>query len=83
VEDRNERIKWALRRLYYRQRRYRDANGAYASNLEALRASEVRVDGAEFRPVLHTNGSSYEISAAGFDGSVVRITDDGRVWLTR
>jgi len=25
----------------------------------------------------------YEITATGFDGAVVHITQDGRVWLTR
>ena len=31
VEDPDERVKWALRRLYYRQRRFREANGDYAT----------------------------------------------------
>ena len=81
VEDPNERVKWALRRLYYRQRRYRDAHGVYATNLDALNASDIRVDGIEFRPVLHASGSLYEITANGFDGAVVHITNDGRVWV--
>ena len=83
VEDPNERVKWALRRLYYRQRRFRDANGAYAANLDALNAADIRVDGAEFRPVLDATPSLYEITAKGFDGAVVHITQDGRVWSTR
>jgi hypothetical protein len=83
VEDPNERVKWALRRFYYRQRGFRDANGAYASNLEALNAADIRVDGGDFRPVLHATPSLYEITANGFDGAVVHITQDGRVWLTR
>src|SRR5205823_1768662 len=36
VEDPNERVKWALRRLYYRQRTFRAANGIYSSTLDAL-----------------------------------------------
>ena len=83
VQDPNERVKWALRRLYYRQRRFRDANGGYAASLDALNASDIRVDGVDFRPVLHATPSIYEITARGFDGAIVHITQDGRVWLTR
>jgi hypothetical protein len=83
AEDPNERVKWALRRLYYRQRRVHDANGGYATNLEALNAADIRVEGADFQPVIHATPSLYEITARGFDGVVVHITQDGRVWLTR
>ena len=36
VEDPNESVKWALRRLYYRQRALREKSGAYASTLKQL-----------------------------------------------
>jgi cellulose/xylan binding protein with CBM9 domain len=83
VADRNEMLKWALRRLYYRQRGFRDANGRYAATLEALHASDIRIDGLDFRPSLHLTPTMYEIAAQGFDGATVHITQDGRVWLTR
>ena len=83
VEDPNEQVKWALRRLCYRQRRFRAANGSYAATLDALNAADIRTDGLEFRPVMHATRSLYEISANGFDGAVVHISQDGRVWLTR
>jgi hypothetical protein len=83
VEDPNERVIWALRRLYYRQRRVRAAGGDYARTLEALNATDIRVDGLEFRPVMETTGSLYEISARGFNGAVVHISQDGRVWVTK
>lgn len=83
VEDRNERVKWALRRLYYRQQTYRRTHGRYATDLAALRAGDIRVDGLEFRPVLETTTSQYEIAAPGFDGATVHIRADGRVWTTR
>lgn len=85
VENRNERVKWALRRLYYRQRRFRAANGRYAGDLARLReggAAAIGVDGLEFRPVLQATDSLYEISAPGFDGAVLHIRQDGRVWTT-
>ena len=83
VDDPNQRVAWALRRVYYRQRRFRDATGGYSATLEPLHASDIRVDGVDFRPVLHATLSLYEIAANGFDGAVVHITQDGRVWLTR
>lgn len=83
IEDPNERVKWALRRLYYRQRDLRAAHGGYAATLDALNLSDVRVEGLEFRPVIQATPTRYEISANGFDGAVVHIDQDGRVWLTR
>ena len=83
IENRNERVKWALRRLYYRQRAFRAAHGRYASDLAALEASSITVDGLEFRPTLQVTDSLYEIRANGFDGAVVHLRQDGKVWLRR
>ena len=83
VDDPNEQVKWALRRLYYRQRRFRTEHGGYATSLAALDAAGVRVDGLEFQPVLEAASTHYEIAAKGFDGALVHINQDGRVWVTR
>jgi len=86
VDDPNEQVKWALRRLYYRQRRFRETNGQYATTLSALAADgagSIRVDGLDFRPVIHATPSLYEITANGFNDVVVHISQDGRVWATR
>ena len=83
VDDPNEAVKWALRRLYYRQGSYRAANGTYATTLDAINASDIRVDGIEFKPAMQTTASTYEITASGFDGFTVHIMHDGRVWVTR
>jgi hypothetical protein len=83
VEDPNESVKWSLRRLYYRQRRFRAATGRYADTPEALNAGDVRVEGLDAGPVLQTTRSQYEISAKGFGGTLVHINQEGRVWVTR
>jgi hypothetical protein len=83
IEDPNERIKWALRRLYYRQRQYLAGNREYARSLDALRASEIRVDGVDFKPSMQVTSSFYEISTPGFEGTTVHIAQDGRVWTTK
>jgi hypothetical protein len=80
-QDPNDRVKWALRCLYYRQRDYRAAHGRYAADLAALDAGSIQVEGIAFTPILHATESLYEIRAGGFAGSVVRIRQDGRVWV--
>ena len=83
MEDGNDRVKWALRRLYYRQRAYRSAHGRYASSLDDLRAGDIRVDGLDFAPVLQATPSQYELIAPGFEGATVHLTQDGRVRVRR
>jgi thiamine biosynthesis lipoprotein ApbE len=82
VEDPNERVKWALRRLYYRQRRFAASHdGHYATDLAALDAGNISVDGIAFKPTMQVTDSLYEIVAAGFHGSIVHIRQDGKVWV--
>jgi hypothetical protein len=86
TDDPNDQVMWALRRLYYRQRRYRETNGRYATTLSALNADgsrAIRVEGLAFHPVIQATPSLYEITANGFDSIVVHISQDGRVWTTR
>jgi hypothetical protein len=82
-EDRNDRVKWAMRRLYYRQRRQLSSTGRYASNLDALDAGSITVEGLEFRPTMQAIDTLYEIRAPGFDGATVHIRQDGKVWVTK
>jgi hypothetical protein len=83
VEDRNERVKWALRRLYYRQRTYRSQHGRFADDLSLLKARDVQVEGLAFSPSLQLTESLYELRAPGFDSATVHLRQDGRVWVTR
>jgi hypothetical protein len=83
LEDRNERVKCALRRLYYRQRPFHATTGSYASDLSLLDAHDVVVDGVDFRPSMQSTDALYEMRADGFDGAVVRLRQDGRVWVMR
>ena len=83
VEDRNDRVKWALRRLYYRQRQYRASHGRYAHDLTLLNVGNIDVEGLDFRPAVQVTESRYELRAAGFDGAVVHLREDGRVLVTR
>lgn len=82
AEDPNERVKWALRRLYYRQHDYYDARGCYADDLTELDAGELSVGGIDFEPELQATQSTYEITTPGADGTTVHIRHDGKVWTT-
>lgn len=81
VEDANERVKAALRQLYYRQRAYRNAHGHYAVDLEALRPDEIKVAGLAFAPSLKGTKTTYHIQAPGFDDKTVYLRDDGKIWV--
>ena len=83
VEDPDEAVRWALRRLYYRQRRYRAEHGKYATDLAALDAANIRVEGIEFQPALQAIADLYQISAKGFGGAILWIRQDGRTGITR
>jgi hypothetical protein len=83
VDDPNERVKWALRRLYYRQNRFREGKGSYATNLDALEVGNIRIENMDFKPVMMAGPSTYEITAPGAGGTLVHISQDGRVWVTR
>lgn len=80
VVDPNEKVKWALRRLYYRQRAYQETYGRYAADLQALRAADVTVTGLDFEPTMQATERLYEITATGFNGKTFHIRHDGRVW---
>jgi hypothetical protein len=82
-ENANDRVAWALRRLYYRQRRQLSSTGRYAHSLDALDAGAIKVEGLDFRPTMQATDTLYEIRATGFDGATVHIRHDGKVWLTR
>jgi hypothetical protein len=82
VEDPNDRVKWALRRLYYRQRKYRAEHKRYATDLAALGAGDIRVEGIAFAPKLQVTDSLYEITVDGFNGAVLHLRHDGKVWVT-
>ena len=83
VDDPNERVKWALRRLYYRQRRFRAVTGRYAEDLGLLDAADVRVEGWDLGLSMQATRDMYRIDAKGFGGAVAHIQHDGKVWLTR
>lgn len=83
----NQDVRWALRRLYYRQQRFFEQHGRYADRLALLRADELAgdglaVDGLDLRPRLETTENLYEMTAPGRDSTLLHIRQDGRGWTT-
>jgi hypothetical protein len=81
--DPDEAVTWALRRLYYRQRRYFSTHQRYAATPAALGGVGTPVAGLPTGLVMQTTAGLYEITAPGSGGSVVHINQEGRTWITR
>jgi hypothetical protein len=73
-----EGVKWALRRLYYRQADFRKAHGRYARTLTELKATDVPIDGVQ----LHATDELYVLSRLTIAGTVY-LRQDGKVWVSR
>lgn len=76
VWNKNEDVKWALRKLYFRMREHKNVK-----SIADIRPEEIKVKGLDFKPELILTKSGWEISAKGFDGKTVFIESDGRTWI--
>ena len=56
---------------------------AVAHDLTLLNVGNIDVEGFDFRPALQVTESRYKLRAAGFDGAVVHLREDGRVLVAR
>ncbi|WP_028609419.1 carbohydrate-binding family 9-like protein [Paenibacillus harenae] len=74
----DERVKWELRKLYYRERNYFAEHGKYTKDMKSLMR-----DGEQWsiKPEAETTRSLFQISAPSTDGkSVFCIREDGKLW---
>jgi hypothetical protein len=74
----DERVKWELRKLYYRERNYYAEHGEFTKD-----AASLMRDGEQWSisPALETTRSLFQISAPSTDGkSVFCIREDGKLW---
>lgn len=78
----DEKIKWALRRLYYQQRICRDATGRYQSNPALFTMPDLEIDGYSFSLEIEGDDQRYTISAPGFaEQGYWHIREDGKIWF--
>ncbi len=76
-----EKAKWALRRIYYREWVIKAEKGSFAADLKVLglKDKDLKISKFVYPPVIQSTDSQFEASYTGEDGVVWRITQDGRV----
>ncbi|MBC7361358.1 MAG: carbohydrate-binding family 9-like protein [Candidatus Aminicenantes bacterium] len=84
-EDPDADVKWALRRIYYRQRNFLAEKGRFALNLEELNLAkdkDLKVKGWNYPPTIMTTESLFEAVYTNQSGVKWHIRQDGLVWKT-
>lgn len=69
----DEKIKWALRQLYYQQHRFHKKYKKYTDNLKYLTIPKVDIENYKFEPQIILTYNGYEI--------IAKSTDNNFVWL--
>ncbi|MGB8957740.1 MAG: carbohydrate-binding family 9-like protein [Candidatus Aminicenantales bacterium] len=78
-----EKVKWALRKIYYAERARSFEESAFSTDLAALglKGEEpLRVKGWSYPPVLQTTASLFEAIYTAKSGESWHIREDGLVW---
>jgi hypothetical protein len=77
-----EKVKWALRKIYYKEWAFKAEKGVFANDLKALglKDKEIKVKGYAFPPIIQTTQSLFEVIYRGAAEEVWHIRDDGKVW---
>lgn len=74
-----EEAAWALRRVYYAERRHHAEHGSYTSDRDDLGFAGASVWGRYWSPTITACGGRFEAWAELSGGTVLSITEDGRV----
>jgi solute:Na+ symporter, SSS family len=76
----SDRMKWALRRIYYQQRNWRAEHGRFATAEELPEpVNEGLPEGWSWPPVIETTPDDFEVSLTRDDDRRLLIRNDGRV----
>jgi len=76
-----ENAKWALRKIYYRQKEFYRKSGHYSSSASELGLGNVKVGGYIWPPTIQCTSSLFEAVIKSVDGKERwHISDDGRTW---
>lgn len=73
-------VRWALRRVYYAQREYREERGRYASSLSQLDLTLPAIGVGDITLTPSAGGDGYVVEAVTADGTAWRIREDGKIW---
>ena len=83
VERPEEKVKWALRRIYYVQRRYFNENGSFAAGLGPLGLAsdrQLKLKGWSYPPSIEATSGMFEAAYGSDTGESWHIRQDGLVW---
>ncbi len=81
VWNKDEDVKWALRKLYLRMKEYEGAKKEVPTSLSQIAASDITVEGFNFNPTLTVTETGWVISSDAINGARAHIADDGRTWV--
>ena len=75
-----ENIKWALRQIYYEEKKYFEKNHKYTVDLNELGLTDLKMDGYN-APFIQITSNLYEVITAELDGKTKwHISQDGKTW---
>ncbi|MBI5022328.1 MAG: carbohydrate-binding family 9-like protein [Ignavibacteriales bacterium] len=76
----DENIKWALRQIYYEEKKYFEKNHKYTDDLKELGLTDLKMDGYNV-PLIQSTSNLYEVIATEVNGKAKwHISQDGRTW---
>lgn len=82
VEHKEELGKWALRKIYYKERTYFTKNGKYTNNISRLGLKNYKVSGYIWPPKIELTQNNYEADLKSNDGKeTIIITNGGQVLI--
>jgi hypothetical protein len=79
----DEKVKWALRKIYYAEWAYYEKNGSFGADIGALGLkgeSVLKVKGWSYPPAIQRTKSLFEAVYASKSGESWRIRQDGLIW---
>ncbi|MEZ4828620.1 MAG: carbohydrate-binding family 9-like protein [Bacteroidia bacterium] len=78
----DEKIRWALREIYYREKAYFETHKTYSASLADLGISEIWVDGKKIQVELETTSRQFLASAWSTDRKrKLFIREDSKAWM--
>lgn len=84
VERPDEKAKWYLRQIYYKERIYFQNNGRFTNDLKILGIDSQTVEGYVTPPVIECTAHMFEASIQSVDDSEkIYIGNDGFVWSSK
>ncbi len=84
IENSEEKVKWALRTIYYHQKEHFERSGRYTDRIDDLNMETMELQDYRWPPYIRTTMSLFEASLSSLKGGTVwRISQDGRIWRTQ